>query len=160
MPRPQFETIVASATRKVLKYEELATETNTFIVPSNDWVSIDFFATPGKIGKLKTLRFDVGALNATSGNHSLTVMSTKDQGGEHLYGVANFDQRVSFITSGFPGGMQTVMPEDHASQLLSLGSAYFDNNIGLRFEYANWTDVSVTVDDLKIVWIEEQLGGK
>lgn len=158
MPRPQYETVVASAPKMELKTADLSTSIG--VNPGQQY-DVDVYPSPGTIGVSQSAAMQVNAPEgATSGTHGFLASSTLERGG-YVYGLSSFDKNVFYNRKMWITANDREEPQDGAGQALAFVDNHFDNESGFRFRFENNTNVvHFEPKTIWFTWIERQIGGK
>lgn len=158
MSQPEFQQIIANAPRKSLV---LMSQENTAALAATTGVeSVYFYAPSGFLCRLVNIYFScVNPPAATSGGHALYMGYSNANLGNIAYGSANFNNanNLVFDYSHFFGS-SSFLPNDINALVKATKSIYFDNNIGLRFQYYNQSNAQQTnVRKYYITIVQEQV---
>lgn len=142
MGLPEFTktAVIASVTSKSLHFTQ---GQGAGAVGAGATETVDVFGPAGSINRSADLDLVVPApAGATSGTHSLQVLSTQGGVFDALYAVYPFGGTVQFRYRFWNGTPSTQYPGDATAQALSSQGVMFNDQVGVRFVYTNNTDVA------------------
>lgn len=155
MGRRQFETVVASAPRDILRLSNLSSTAS--VGPSSSHI-IDLYSAPGTIGIVQSAYMYIPAVGAVSFNHALNVTTTA-QSGDIIFGESPGNELVYWNQKSFQIATAKQQPSGATAQVLALAGSTFDDAVGLRFQYVNSTTGTQTGNRVIILtWIERTRG--
>lgn len=156
MGRKQFESIVATASRKSFHSDKNSPGT---IVPAGGTENLDIFSPSGSVGRVVSMTaIGYAPVGATSGTHLMNICPSSG-GAAFTQGESNYIDDVNFGVNSWVTATSIARPSDESAVVTALQNVMFDDVTGFRFQYTNNTDVDQTgTRILNLNWIEEVVG--
>lgn len=144
MSRPEFETVVAQATKESL--QTISIERTSQLANNYGSEVVNIYAPAGTIARIVNVRIDVEAsLGAASGEMYAFMrfdMPALGQGVDLTAGYTNFNKPLKFNLMHWETADKKQVPADIAAQGFAVRGAEFDDVTPLQFVVANGTNVA------------------
>jgi hypothetical protein len=154
MGRPQFETVVASAPRKKVSFQNLSSST---AIAVDQTVSVSVFAPAGKVATIKGIEVSWGITSGSlSGTKRFFVVNGGGTIGVIQISGANRDASIGYSYGALFGAGGTLSPADPVAQTLQVQNVVIDEANAVIFGFTNSTDIIQTSNRLLYLWMEEE----
>lgn len=162
MPRQQFESVIAQATRKQLKIARL--DVSSASISVGQFLALDLYAPVNKIGYVKNVFFrwtHQGAITATSGDY--TIMFEVDDTGAGI--SPNFCSKVYPYNNGATFDRFTwfapttgAIPASTADMIEAIKAIVFDSTRAFRVTISNGTNATINgIVECYVLYEEEEV---